>query len=132
MASKEKIIRYVLHTPNNPNRKVLETLLDSYLENNGGTVSTDKTVVIIPTDNGTTTISPVKPIENDRVTITANPKTNYVLNELILADINGNKVSYTDNGNGTFTYTQPKQTTIIIANYGEDVTIWDGGGVEGW
>lgn len=36
MVSKEDVIKYVLQTPNNPNRKVLETLLDDYLKDNSG------------------------------------------------------------------------------------------------
>lgn len=132
MVDKEQVIKYVLHTPNNPNKKVLETLLDSYLEDNSGTIESDVLTVVVPPVNGTTTITPSKPKENDTVIISTNANTDYQLNSLKVITINGKNISYVDNGNGTYSYTQPKQITIIVTDYTEDVTIWDGGGVSDW
>lgn len=144
MTTIDTIIEYVLYTPCNPNRMVLESLLNSFLKDNGGgggggVVLEDK-IIKLPDLNGTTTFSPAEPEPGDKVTITPTPESGYIISEVVIADINGNQIPITDNGDGTYTYTQPADgiSVIPLVDYDvlyvgdDDVLIYDGGGVSGW
>lgn len=69
MTQKEQIIQYVLHTPCNNNRQILESLLSDY------EIATDEDVAILLTNQGY--ISPVG--ANDGAIYTDNNDKIYVL-----------------------------------------------------
>ena len=69
MTQKEQIIQYVLHTPCNNNRQILESLLSEY------EIATDEDVAILLTNQGY--ISPVG--ANDGAIYTDNNDKIYVL-----------------------------------------------------
>ena len=69
MTQKEQIIQYVLHTPRNNNRQILESLLSDY------EIATDEDVAILLTNQGY--ISPVG--ANDGAIYTDNNDKIYVL-----------------------------------------------------
>lgn len=69
MTQKEQIIQYVLHTPCNNNRQILESLLSDY------EIATDEDVAILLTNQGY--ISPVG--ANDGAIYTDNNNKIYVL-----------------------------------------------------
>ena len=140
MMTMEKIIEYVLYTPHNPNRAVLQSMLQSFLQDNGGGTTLENKVINLPGLNGTTTISPEKPEPGDKVTITTNPEAGYIVSNVVIVDINGNIIPVTDNGDGTYNYTQPGSGTSVIplVDYDvlklqdDDTLIYDGGSVSGW
>ncbi len=144
MTTINSIIDYVLYTPCNPNRAVLTSMLESYLKDNGGGsgsggIAPDESVVKLPDLGGDTVLNPPQPEAGDKVTITTNPDVGYVVSDIVVIDINGNRIPVTDNGDGTYTYTQPANGTSVIplVNYdviyiGDDTLIYDGGSVSGW
>lgn len=132
MVTAEKIIEYVLYTPHNSNRMVLKSLLEDYLEDNGGG-SLDNSVIVLPSTEGTTVTSPIKPNTGDKVTITPNPLPGKRVVGIMVITVNGEKIEVIDNQNGTYSYIQPKKTVIPIVDYDsesinpDDVIIYDGG-----
>lgn len=137
MVTAEKIIHYVLYTPHNPNKAVLRSLLEEYKQEGGG-ISTDEKIFILPDVNGQTAYEPSEPNPGDTVTITPTPDAGYVVSEVVVVDGEGNQITVTDNGDGTYSYIQPEGTAIPVINYSvtaigpDDTVIYDGGGVQGW
>lgn len=138
MVTAEKIIEYVLYTPHNPNRMVLKSLLEDYLEDNGGGGSLENNVIILPSSDGTTVISPEEPNTGDIVTIVPNPLPGKKVVGVTIITVNGDKIEVTDNKDGTYSYIQPKETIIPVIDYDsdevnpDDIIIYDGGTPEGW
>lgn len=138
MVTAEKIIEYVLYTPYNPNRMVLNSLLEDYLEDNGGGGSLENNVIILPSSDGTTVISPEEPNTGDIVTIIPNPLPGKKVVGVTVITVNGDKIEVTDNKDGTYSYIQPKETIIPVIDYDsdevnpDDILIYDGGTPEGW
>lgn len=139
MVTAEKIIEYVLETPYNPNKMVLKSLLETYLEDNGGGGATlEDKVIILPSKDGVTSISPIEPKPGDIVIITPSPLPGKKVLGVTAITINGDEVEITDNKDGTYSYIQPKETVIPIVDYGseeinpEDIIIYDGGAPEEW
>ena len=139
MVTAEKIIEYILYTPHNPNRMVLKSLLEDYLEDNGGGGgSLDNSVIILPSTEGTTVTSPAEPNTGDKVIITPNPSPGKKVVGVMVITVNGEEVEVTDNKDGTYSYIQPKETVIPIVDYDsesinpDDVIIYDGGSPVGW
>lgn len=140
MVTAEKIIEYVLYTPHNPNRAVLKSMLESYLKDNGGGGSgnLEDKIIILPSENGITEVSTLDPKPGEVVTITPIPNVGKVVSSLLVITVNGDEVEVIDNGDGTYSYTQPKESVIPVVEYGsetidpDDIIIYDGGGVSGW
>lgn len=138
MVTAEKIIEYVLYTPYNPNKMVLKSLLEDYLEDNGGGGSLENSVIILPSTEGTTITSPAEPKTGDKVTITPNPLPGKKVVGVMVITVNGEEIEVTDNKDGTYSYIQPKDTIIPIVDYDsesinpDDVIIYDGGSPVDW
>lgn len=66
-----------------------------------------------PEAGGTVTVSPKYPIQGSKVTITATPDEGYEVDEITVTDKNGNPVEVTDNGDGTYSFTQPASRVTI-------------------
>lgn len=141
MVTADTIIRYVVYTPYNPNKAVLRSLLETYLEDNGGggTTLEDK-VIVLPSINGNTNITPEEPNPGDTVTIQPVPNVGYIVSSVVVVDINGNEIEVTDNGDGTYSYIQPTDgsSVIPVVDYNsetinpDDIVIYDGGAPSGW
>ena len=58
-------------------------------------------------DNGDVTVTPAKPEKGDTVTVTPAPDTGYEVDEIIVTDKNGDPVTVTDKGDGTYSFKQP-------------------------
>lgn len=138
MVTAEKIIEYVLYTPHNPNRMVLKSLLEDYLEDNGGGGTLENKVIILPSTEGTTVTSPAEPNVGDKVTIIPNPLPGKKVVGVMVITVNGEDIEVTDNKDGTYSYIQPKETIIPIVDYDsesvnpDDIIVYDGGAPEGW
>ena len=58
-------------------------------------------------ENGAVTVSPKAPKTGDTVTITPKPEDGYTVDQILVTDKDGNPVKVTDNGDGTYSFTQP-------------------------
>ena len=72
--------------------------------------------IIEDTEGGTVTVSPEYPTAGSKVTITATPDEGYEVDQVIVTDQNGKPVAVTDNGDGTYSFTQPvgKATVKVV------------------
>ncbi len=77
------------------------------------------------TDHGTVTVSPSRPGRGDEVTVTPEPDEGYEVDEITVTDRSGNEVELTDNGDGTWSFTQPSGRVTIA------VTFREAGGLSG-
>ena len=71
------------------------------------------------TDNGTVTVTPRNPERGDKVTITPDPDTGYEVDDVTITDRNGDEVPVTDNGDGTWSFTQPTGKVTIEVTFRE-------------
>ena len=70
-------------------------------------------------DNGEVSVSPSRPERGDDVTITPEPDKGFEVDEVIVTDRNGDEVEVTDNGDGTFSFTQPSGKVTIEVTFRE-------------
>ncbi|MCU6708113.1 S-layer homology domain-containing protein [Paenibacillus sp. J5C_2022] len=68
-------------------------------------------------EGGKVIVDNSNPISGTEVTITVTPDEGYKLDKLWITDSKGNVISYTDNGNGTYTYVQPNGAVKINATF---------------
>ena len=75
--------------------------------------------VSIPAENitgsGTVDASPTTAAKGDTVTLTATPDDGYKIKSVTVKDSNGKDVPVTDNGDGTYTFTQPAGDVTVTA-----------------
>ena len=70
-----------------------------------GGSSSVKRVTVSSASNGKVTVSPSNPSKGDKVTVTAAPNDGYELSSLTITDRTGKRITYTDNGDGTYAFT---------------------------
>ena len=87
----------------------------------GSTTPTYPPVVEQPKEGGSVDTSTDNPIAGDNVTITPTPDEGYEVDEVIVTDQNGNLVEITDNGDGTYSFTQPEDTVTVTVTFKEKV-----------
>ena len=87
----------------------------------GSTTPTYPPVVEQPTEGGSVDTSTDNPIAGDNVTVTPNPDEGYEVDEVIVTDQNGNPVELTDNGDGTYSFTQPEDKVTVTVTFKEKV-----------
>ena len=88
----------------------------------GGSGSSGSTTYVPSVDagrNGDVTVSPSRPSSGQTVTITVDPDAGYALDDLTVTDARGNVVKVTDNGDGTYSFTQPSSKVTIEATFAE-------------
>ena len=74
--------------------------------------------------NGTVTAAPTSALAGTRVTITARPYDGYTIGSgsVTVMDSNGNRISVTDNGDLTYTFTMPESDVTVSATFTAQVT----------
>ena len=72
---------------------------------------------ILETEHGTVTVSPARPHQGDRVTITTQPDEGYKLGEITVTRPDGQKVTLTPAGDGKYTFTQPGVKVTIDVTF---------------
>lgn len=72
---------------------------------------------ILETEHGTVTVSPARPHQGDRVTITTQPDEGYKLGEITVTRPDGQKVTLTPAGDGKYTFTQPGAKVTIDVTF---------------
>lgn len=94
----------------------------------GSTVTTYPPTVERPGEGGgKPDVSPASPRRGERVTITPKPDKGFEADSVIVTDRNGDPVKVTDNGDGTYRFTQPGSKVTISVTYREIDTSCDGG-----
>lgn len=87
----------------------------------GGGSSTPRYAVTVPdkTENGSLSVSSKNAKKGSDVTITATPDKGYEVGDIVAKDVNGNKLTLKDNGDGTYTFTMPASKVTIEATFAE-------------
>lgn len=75
-------------------------------------------------DGGSVEVSPSRPHEGDEVTVSPDPDEGREVREVAVADEDGEPVTVTDNGDGTWSFEQPAGKVTISVTFG-----CDGGGL---
>ena len=70
-------------------------------------------------ENGTVTVTPTNPKQGATVTVTPKPNTGYEVDTITVTDKNGNPVQVTDNGDGTYRFTQPASKVTVAVTFTE-------------
>lgn len=70
-------------------------------------------------EGGEVSVSPRNPHRGDTVTVTPEPEEGYEVDTVTVTDRNGNEVEVTDNGDGTFSFTQPSGKVTIQVTFRE-------------
>lgn len=68
-------------------------------------------------EHGKSSVSPSNPKYGDTVTITPTPDEGYEVGDVVVKDRNGNKLEVKDNGDGTFTFTQPTGKVTVEVSF---------------
>ena len=71
------------------------------------------------TENGSLSVTPKNAKKGSDVTITATPDKGCEVDEIVAKDVNGNKLTLKDNGDGTYTFTMPASKVTIEATFAE-------------
>ena len=90
----------------------------------GGSGSTTYPPTITDTKNGSVSVSPKAPQRGDNVTIVPEPDDGYGVGNVVVKDHTGNELNVKNNGNGTFSFTQPGEKVTIEVTF---VFTCDGG-----
>ncbi|MBQ8276498.1 MAG: S-layer homology domain-containing protein, partial [Clostridia bacterium] len=70
-------------------------------------------------DNGDVVVTPKNPEKGDTVTIIPDPDAGYEVDEVIVTDKNGNPMTVVDNGDGTYSFKQPRGKVKIEVTFKE-------------
>ena len=70
-------------------------------------------------EGGEVSVSPSRPERGDDVTVTPDPDEGFEVDTVTVTDRNGNEVEVTDNGDGTFSFTQPSGKVTIEVTFRE-------------
>lgn len=81
----------------------------------GGGGGSSVTVEVGKTEHGAVSVDSDTAKKNDTVTITVTPDPGYVTDKVTVTDKDGKELPLTDNGDGTYTYTQPSGKVTVDA-----------------
>ncbi len=73
--------------------------------------------VISVTTGGTAEVDKSDPNPGDQVTVTVKPDNGYQVKTVTVTDANGVSIAVTDNGDGTYTFTQPESRVTVRAEF---------------
>ncbi|MFQ8759653.1 MAG: S-layer homology domain-containing protein [Intestinimonas sp.] len=79
--------------------------------------SSSSSVDISAGKGGSVTTSPKSPVKGDKVTVTVKPDSGFELDTITITDKSGKAISFINNGDGTYTYTQPDGTVTIKTTF---------------
>ena len=68
---------------------------------------------------GKTTVTPSRPMRNDKVTVTVMPNAGYEVVNVVVKDAKGNAIAVTKNADGTYSFTQPDGAVTIEPEFKE-------------
>lgn len=113
---------------------VQATAVSEYVPSGGGSggTVTDNIITVVPSDNGTVKPSLTSAPSGTEITLIITPDNGYALDSLIITDDSGNCVSYTDNGNGTYTFIMPASAVSVTAAWKKAVADPTATGVANW
>lgn len=91
-----------------------------------------KRISLVTTVGGRLSSDRQEPAEGDTVTVTASPDEDYRMKNKSFAvkDKNGKKITFTDAGNGTYTFVMPKNNVLVTAEF-EHTGTFKSAGVSG-
>ena len=95
----------------------------SAVSSGGGSSTPTYPPTVTQPDNGTVTVSPKSPKKGDTVTITPKPDAGYTVEQILVTDKNGNAVEVTNNGDGTYSFTQPAGKVNVTVTFMDDNTM---------
>ena len=87
------------------------------INNPSHVVPTYPPVMEQPDEGGNVTVSPKNPTVGSKVTVTPDPDADYEVDKVIVTDQNGNPVKVTDNGDGTYSFTQPIGKVMVKVTF---------------
>ncbi|MGF0007120.1 S-layer homology domain-containing protein [Eubacteriales bacterium SGI.150] len=90
------------------------------ISSGGGSSTPTYAPTVTQPENGSVTVSPKSPKKGDTVTITPKPEDGYTVEQILVTDKNGNAVEVTNNGDGTYSFTQPAGKVNINVTFMED------------
>ena len=82
--------------------------------------------------NGSLSASHDRAASGTKVTVTVTPDEGYRLNNLIVTDSAGNRITVTANADGTYTFTMPARGVTVEANFTRAIADPEDTGVSGW
>ncbi len=86
----------------------------------GPSFSSTYVPAITDTENGTITVFPSRPASGQKVTITTQPDDGYEVSSVVVTNASGQAIAVIDNGDGTYTFTQPIGSVTITVTYKPD------------
>ena len=89
-------------------------------ESSSSGVITSYSVMVKSSQNGDIKVDRIDSVPGGKVTLTVAPDIGYDLMNLSVIDNNGKNISYTDNQNGTFTFTMPYGNVSISAVFAKN------------
>ena len=114
----------MVFTPDNANyAPITINVAVSTYTTGGGSASPTYPPTVTQPDNGSVTVSPKSPKKGDTVTITPEPDAGYAVEQILVTDKNGNAVEVTNNGDGTYSFTQPAGKVGVEITFMEDNTM---------
>lgn len=81
-------------------------------------ITIDKSKVV----HGTLAADKTESVAGGKITITAKPDGGYGLHHLIITDVNGKAILYTDNGDGTYTFVMPNGKVNVSAEFSQEIS----------
>ena len=115
-----------METPNTKESARTKVVVNAYKKpasssGGGGGSSTPRYAVTVPdkTENGSLSVTPQNAKRGSDVTITATPDKGCEVDEIVAKDVNGNKLTLKDNGDGTYTFTMPASKVTVTAAFAE-------------
>ena len=86
----------------------------------GGSGSSPSKVEVAGSGNGSVTVTPSRPGTGAAVTIRPRPDEGYVVDKVVVTGQNGTDIPVKDNGDGTWSYTQPSGRVIVTVTFRPD------------
>lgn len=83
----------------------------------GSTTVVTSPVSVTQSEGGTAVVSPANAAAGTKVTVTVTPLAGMGVDTIVIKDANGNVITVTDNGNGTYAFTMPTTKVSVVVTY---------------